>query len=325
MKLLKCHLNHSCPFIWVISCILGFLIACTEIDQIRQCDVLPEDKESFIYFTDPHLSRTSQKNIDHAFKLLQMYKKEYGYGFCICGGDWLVNNETYAEACNALSAIHKSADTDFGGNYYPVLGNHDTNYQGRRYEYSAKNTGRLQDADINDLMFSRFGRAYYQFETDETLWIVLDSGIDWEIEMSDYRWEQIDWLGSKLKSESKEHIVICIHIFANYDSTGSLVIQKFAKNAMDLSLAYNSRSKKELNGIVYDFTDASGSVACFLCGHNHVDFVIESYGIPVICTRRFEMDGIYSFDLCTFDWDAGQMIMKRVGEGRDRVVNIITG
>lgn len=325
MRLKSYLLNHRITFISLIFCVFSVLIGCVEIYQMRQCEVVPDGTESFIYFTDPHLSRTSQKNIDRTFNLLKMYAKEYGYNFCICGGDWLVNNETYAEACDALRYIHKSADIAFGDNYYPVLGNHDTNYQGRKDECSSKNTGQLQDADIHDLMFNRFGRAYYEFETDETLWIVLDSGIDWETEMSQYRWEQIDWLGSKLQSDSKKHVVICIHIFSNYDSKGTLVIQKLAKNAMDLSLAYNSRLKKEFNGIVYDFTDTSGSVACFLCGHNHADYVMESLGIPVICTRRFETDGIKSFDLCTFDWDNGQLAIKRVGEGSDRVVNIITG
>lgn len=292
---------------------------------MRQCESVQDGQESFIYFTDPHLSQTSEKNIAKSFRLLHKYMEKYGYGFCVCGGDWLVNNETHSEACNALKVIHKTAHSVFGDNYYPVLGNHDTNYQGRMSESSSRNTARLSEAEINNLMFSRFGQSYYTFETDKTLWIVLDSGIDWETEMSEYRCEQIDWLGATLQSDRKEHVVICIHIFANYDSKDSLVVQKLAKNAMDLSLAYNSRSVKEVHGNVYDFTDVSGSVACFLCGHNHVDYVMESSGIPVICTRRFKTNGIHSFDLCTFDWETGQLIMKRVGEGNDRTVSIITG
>lgn len=287
-------------------------------------EILPVEGETFLYFTDPHLSRASDKTLHHAFYTLLRHYENFNCSFCICGGDWLGNNETYEEACEKLETINSAAQDYFSDQYYPILGNHDTNYQGRLYEDSEKYSGRLTDDDMIRLMFNRFGKAYYSFETDSTSWFILDSGIDWETKMSDYRWEQVEWLGQKIQTNRKKHIIIAIHIYANYDSKGEFIIQSLAANAMTLATACNARDRITLNEIEYDFSDATGTIACFLCGHNHIDHVFDSSSIPVICTRRLVTDGTCSFDLCRIDWNKGELTMKRIGDGKDRIINIVT-
>lgn len=299
------------------------LQSCLEdILEMRTSDVVAEGMESFIYFTDPHLTGSGKNNIRNTLKKISAYHKEYDYELCICGGDWLVNNETYAEAYSSLEHIQSTAEDLFSGNYYPVLGNHDTNYQGRLYEYSGKNSGRLTYEDINQVMFDRFGKAYYSFETDSTAWFILDSGIDWETDMSDYRWEQVEWFCRNLQSTSKRHAAIVIHIYANYDSKGALVVQQLAENVMKAAEACNAGTQVQLNGKTYDFSSATCSVGFALCGHNHIDYVLESSTIPVICTRRLTNGNINSFDLCSIDWDLGKLTMRRVGQGNDRTIDI---
>lgn len=265
--------------------------------------------ESFIFFTDPHLSGLSNEHIRAALEQLSSYYHEGDFDFCLCGGDWLNKDESYSEAYQTLDYVTGTADELFSGCYYTVVGNHDSNYQG---------SSRLSQQVINDLLFGEGKKAYYAFETEKTNWMVFDTGIDWESDMTEYRWEQLEWFASELKANMKQHIMVALHIFCN-----SSTVQPFAENIMALSETFNRRGTIVLNDESYDFSDVTGKIACFLCGHNHVDIVYDTYSIPVICTTNFMKDKVYTFDLCHLDWKSEKLIMKRIGFGEDRQVNLV--
>lgn len=312
-------------FVLILLCICMFPWACKKSESpVPQFRKRADAKETFVYFADPHLSGKSDEILEESFRSFHHYYDEGSMDFCLCGGDWLNKDETLCQAYTYLAKVNTLAEKYFAEDYYPVLGNHDTNYQGRMFGSSSENTGRFTQNTIDTLMFGRFGRAYYSFETQKTKWLVLDSGLDWEPDMTPYRWEQIRWMGSELEDSDKDHVMVVLHIYVNYASDGSLIVQKFAEHAMNMALSYNAREvMTPEGGATLDFHDASGHVACFLCGHIHADRVFDELPIPVVSIGKALVDDVISFDLCTLDWDAGKLIMQRIGTGEDRIIDIV--
>ena len=70
--------------------------------------------------------------------------------FVLCGGDWLQNSDTQDEACYKLGVIDASMRKKFGNKYYPIIGNHDTNYQGVD-DNGKENNGRLSQNTLKNL------------------------------------------------------------------------------------------------------------------------------------------------------------------------------
>ena len=56
---------------------------------------------------------------------------------------------------------------------------------------------------------------YYHYNTLNTKFIILDTGLDWYPAMNEFKWRQIDWLSDVLKNSDREHIVLCMHIYSN--------------------------------------------------------------------------------------------------------------
>lgn len=311
---------------YIFFVLLLFFCSCQkQDDSIIEEYSAGDDDESFLFFTDPHLSWGTDRELDSHMSCLQLYYSAENCDFCLCGGDWLNRDETFCQAYMCLHKVNSLADSYFADKFYSVLGNHDTNYQGKLMESSSEYSGIFNQEMINGLLFQKFGRAYYSFETEHTKWLVLDTGIDWDAGMTPYRWEQIRWMGEELMQAGKKHVIVVLHIFASYCSDGEFVTHRFADTAMSLAMAYNAKDLIELDdNTIFDFGETSGSVACFMCGHCHVDHVFNETSIPVICTRRFIKDGVISFDLCRLDWEKGQMIMTRIGDGEDRIINIVS-
>ena len=278
--------------------------------------------ESFIYFTDPHLlgansvfSDAVKINLSNSFTSMNELYSSIPFSFCLCGGDWLNNGDTQEMAKSKLLYVNDLMKSSF--RYYKMMGNHDTNYQGI-ISTEDSSRGDLPKCFIDEEYFSETGSAYYSFHTSQTVFYVLDSGLDWSIDLDDYRFEQLSWLASSLEKESYKHIVLCIHMFYNLD-----IMTPMSAELVRLCNAFNDRCCVRLNEQEYDFRESTGRIHFVLTGHNHNDYVnYVGHGIPVICTCDFRKDSTFNFDLCVLDYESGFFHMIRVGGGEDRSIRI---
>ena len=278
--------------------------------------------EAFLFFTDPHLlggenyfSQSTKNHLVNSFGTAKELYDAMPLDFCLCGGDWLNNGDTQEMAREKLLF----ADTQMKGmfsHYYKMMGNHDTNYQGI---ISTEDNGRgdLPREFIDKEYFSETGSAYYSFMGKQTKFYVLDSGLDWNTKMNDYRWEQIQWLAKELQQNWDEHIAVCIHMFYNDVPT----ITPMAQELVSLCSAFNSRTSYKLNDEDFVFAGKQGVIHFFLTGHCHIDFCEKINGLPVIGTVKFIKE-TNPFDVFILDYNAGYIDIIRVGFGENRRIKM---
>ena len=276
--------------------------------------------ESFLFFTDPHLAQNGEDYetlMRQYVAVLERYYKSTPTSFVVCGGDWLGNSDTQEEAKYKLGYIDGLMRGTFD-KYYHVVGNHDTNYQGVDSS-GAANSGRLTNQTIVNLWNREKGQNYYAFEGANTRFIVLDTGLDWETTMTDYRWAQINWLSEQLMNPTKPHTAIFLHIGLE-TSGASYNVATFASNVLKLCGAYNKKTTITLNGKTYNFGGISGLVVGAFCGHVHDDYTMKVEGIPLIASAQTRSGSTPTFDLCLFNYDLGRLHMVRVGNGESREI-----
>lgn len=284
------------------------------------------DKETFLYFTDPHLlsydnqfSEAIKYNFESSFSPVGELFNILPLNFCLCGGDWLNAGDTQEVAAEKLLYADSQMKQLFSGKYYKMFGNHDTNYQGLVSETDSTR-GVFSRDFIDKTYFSETGSAYYTFDGRNTSFFILDSWLDWTLQMDDYRWEQLDWLSNQLKNNRCQHKVIGIHMYYNEGQTVPM-----SEVLMDICDAFNLRQTISVNGREYDFSESVGKVHLIISGHNHVDglnYVGRDGEIPVVRTCAFMKDNTPNFDLCVLDYDTGYLHMIRVGTGENRKVKL---
>ena len=176
--------------------------------------------ESFLFFSDPHYfqSYDTSDSIPSAAKNINNMFSHYKYtatNFVLCGGDWLTNHKKSA-AVKALGKIDGWMNKTFD-KFYPVYGNHDNNYQGELDTTTDTNAndGSLTNQQMINLWFRPYKKMYYSFTGTSTKFYVFDTGIDWNVDMNDYRWEQVDWFANQLLSNNDSNIIIVMHIVSN--------------------------------------------------------------------------------------------------------------
>ena len=286
-----------------------------------------EDVDAFLFFTDPHIFEHTvlENKMELAIGTLEYVFNNCSAEFVLCGGDWLQASDTQDEACYKLGRINGIMRAKFGENYYPIIGNHDTNYQGKTDLNAEPNTGKLPQTTLDNLWFSKYGKAYYDFKTLRTRYYVFDTGTDWQTAMTDYRWEQVDWFANKLIENDDSHSVIALHIFSNQFTAADFdtdpKIQLLSENLTLVAQAYNSRTTITLNGETYNFTGKTGKVSYMICGHSHYDKVTTYNNIPVIMTVNAGYNP--NFDLLYVDYDNALLSAVRVGSGSNRSMSII--
>lgn len=271
------------------------------------------DTESFLFFTDPHTygKTITKKDTEYLQTLVQKYYNSTPTNFVLCGGDWLQDSDTQSEAKYKLGLIEASMEAMVSP-YYPILGNHDTNYQGVDGEGNP-NSGQLDNGVLTNLWFSRWGKNYYKFEGANTIFYVFDTGIDWTTAMDSYRWEQVNWFANSLLTDQHDHIAIGIHIWFESNSTTPM-----ADEITAVINAYNGKTSVTVNGTTYDFSNVTGRIEYVMTGHTHVDMTETlTSGTPVICTLN-ALQGNGSFDLVFADYTARTLKTIRVGTGSNR-------
>ena len=276
--------------------------------------------ESFIFMTDPHLLGSENTFGVNVFKdyigLLQKYYNSLPIDWMICGGDWLNNSDYQSNACWKLGYMDATMRKLFK-NYYPILGNHDTNYQGV-VSATDSSRGDLTHQTLVNLMFRTNKNTYYEWSGNNTRFFVFDTQTDWESEMNDFKWEQIDWFANKLLTNTNDHIIILQHIYY----TSGVNIAPMSEQLQSLSGAFNNKGEVTINGKTYNFTSAKGKIHCIIAGHSHMDAIITDSNIPVWLTANMMKDNIATFDLMFVDYVKNQIQAIRVGSGENRTMNL---
>ena len=275
--------------------------------------------ETFIFMTDPHLMGTNNTYNADTFKdyisFLQKCYNQFPVDWMICGGDWLNSGDYQVNACWKLGYVDATMRKMFK-HYFPMFGNHDSNYQGT-ISADDSTRGDLTKQTLVNLMFRPYGKMYYEFAGNQTRFFIFDTELDWNIDMNSYKWEQIAWFAEKLLTNTSAHIVIGMHI---YKQSGN--ITPLAENIQALAGAFNSHGSVTLNGQTYDFTNATGKIACIISGHTHNDALITDGNIPVWVTCNMQNGGTPTFDVILIDYTANEMKSVRIGSGSNRILNL---
>lgn len=300
------------------------------VKAIEYCELFNStigEVESFIFFSDPHwcdnYSNATMLKAEKRLQTIKQYFDETPTEFVLCGGDWL-NYSKQSVAINYLAKIDSIMNKMFPMCYYPILGNHDTNYLGEldATDDTSANDGLLSNQQIVDLWFKEYKNTYYTFEGENTRFYVFDSGIDWNITMDSYKWEQVDWFANQLLENDYANIILATHIaelnYLDHTQFGNK-ITPVVNNALLVAEAFNDRNKISVNGQTYDFSHAIGKIRCMLCGHDHFDANAIIHGIPLLCIDD-AIEG--NFDLILVDYAANQLKTIRVGSGDNRTINL---
>lgn len=289
----------------------------------------PDDFETFLFFTDPHLLEGSawQNRCYEYMSQIQKYYNSVPMNFCLCGGDWLGNADLPAEATFKMCYIDGFMHSKFR-DCYMLVGNHDTNYQGKKDAGSANFTTRLSEQSIADLWYRDTGRAYYRFDGCHSRFYCFDTGkenqpLAW---YGNYGMNQAKWFAESLQTDDSQHIVMSAHIFYNnYDASASTnVIHPLTVKIFDIAQAYNARGTITVGGTTYDFTGRTGKVEYFIGGHTHADLNGVLNGIPWVLTTwvRDNRASAATFDLCMADYGNHVLHMVRVGGGSSRDISL---
>jgi hypothetical protein len=93
--------------------------------------------ENFVFFTDPHFggANTPSANMGNYMRQIAAVYNNTPTSMCVCGGDWLNNGNTKENACWQLGVFDGQMKALFD-RYVLIIGNHDTNYQGKEYMQS---------------------------------------------------------------------------------------------------------------------------------------------------------------------------------------------
>ena len=275
-------------------------------------NITSKNIESFVFFTDQHLMGYSgtdfSSNLETYIGTLQKVYNSIPANFIVSGGDWLNNGDTPENACFKLGYIDGFMNSMFK-NYYGIVGNHDTNYQG---------TERLTQTAIDNVWYRKTKKAYYKFEGINSMNYCFDSGTDSDNVMRDYRWEQINWFAQELLTDNPTHATVFTHIIWNND-----VVQNFADNLTKLINAFNTHTSITLNSITYDFTNTTGHIDYVLSGHIHSDKNDTVNGVLCIATTTFAYSqSTPTFDMVFNDYDNNKVYLTRFGNGESRVFDI---
>ena len=256
-----------------------------------------KDGLGFIFFTDPHdMSGFNDYEIlDHLAFLRTLY--EYSPAkYVLCGGDWINTKHTLAYAKYAVGRVPNLMRNQICERSYTAVGNHDLNVE------NPADSG-MTESELAQLWYDK-DVGYYTIDTDKTTCFVFDSG-NQSKEMTAYRWKQVEWFAEKLIENKQPHLFGLIHIIG-VGQREDIQPPELANILTQMADAFNNRTTATFGGVLYDFTNVTGTFHFMLAGHYHLDHYEVVNNIPVIYTRNGR-----NADCCFADFDGGVLHMVR--------------
>lgn len=271
--------------------------------------------EHFLFFSDPHcFGGDYMEHLVGMMSTIQKYYNSSPADFILSGGDWLGNSDTLDTAAYKLGLVNGIGKSMLGNaDFYNIVGNHDTNYQG---------SPTLTEKQLRNIWYSG-DKCYYAIKRKNCTFYALDTGDDNDNTLNAYRIEQLKWLCNQLIQNDGAHNAIFMHIvFMNAENPS--VISNMAVKTGEIITAYNGRTSIMIDGVSFNFAQCHGSIDFILTGHIHDDYNITLGGVPCVSVINTGAagTGTASFDLCVADFDNGKLKMIRVGSGSDREFSI---
>ena len=72
-----------------------------------------------------------------------------------------------------------------------------------------------------------------------------------------------------------------------------------------------------------DVNSSGVSLSLFIAGHTHADMTFSVEGIPVILVDSMQKGSYPTSDLIYVNYDERKVYLKRIGDGPDRVVDLL--
>lgn len=262
------------------------------------------DGHGFVYFTDPHdMSGFEDYDVSLHFSALRTVYSNTPARYVLCGGDWLNSKHTLAEAKYRVGRVPNMMRTEICQKSYTIVGNHDLNTENPVDEgMTEEELARIwYESDV----------CYFTVEDSDTLCFMLDSGSDNDT-MTAYRWTQVDWFGSQLLANTKTHLFGVIHIIGHGPINQYPTPRTLGDKITLIADAFNQRSSVTVNGITYNFANATGTFHFMLAGHYHEDHRETENNIPIFYSAAHR-----AIDCCYADWTNSKISMLRTGIGKN--------
>lgn len=278
--------------------------------------------ETFAFVTDIHWNSNQRKSP----KLIKYLLNHLNINMVVLGGDLITEGEKEAELIESLNCIKAFRFPDV---FVPMtFGNHDNNSNQSEASY------RFDNNTVYSLFFKGFedqvtfmtdteSSFYFDKGINKTRYIFLDMGDDGVSRPFSAFAEFRDAL---LSTPNGYKIVIVAHIIDYGTFTTSLT---------QMIDAYNARTSVTVNGVVCDFTSASGSVIICLGGHRHYDAeTTTSGGVPITLTDCDAMLSVteitevagtiteQAFDVVSLDYTNMIAYYERIGRGNSRIIHM---
>lgn len=289
-----------------------------------------DSAESYVFFTDPHLmgsgSTFDKLTFGNYINVLKATMDKTSASYVVCGGDWLNNGDTKAQASKKLGFVDGQMREVFPGIYYPIVGNHDFNYLGVDGEGT-----RLPEAEwidnpaIHNFWFSCYQNCYYKFKVAVAQNYVLNTEMDYD-GTDNYTKNMLDWFAGELISDNPAHATIFMHLIHLSTSTSDIPKRVAAVGA--IISAFNAHEECTLTVAThgyektYDFTGTTGHIDYVMTGHSHEDYDESLGGVPAIATINMQANGTPSFDLVFADYSDSKVYLKRIGSGSSRIISL---
>ena len=317
-----------------------------------KCDTInalvPTNGVQFAFITDPHINIGTPAL--HSKALLNYISRHTLVDTVVCGGD-LANGGTKNGAPEFAQLIRDGYDYINPDNHWNVLsvaGNHDT---GIEYNEDLTPTAKLISdkilarntppiiKNLTNLTYDPSGPLNYfvDNDTEKVRYIVMSAGLKGYDSSADESYtDEYIWLCNALASTPSGYTVVVFnHVI--YIHTTDSAPNIFILELLTVCDQYNSRGKSAMYNsrpeTVFDFSNAGGTVACWVGGHLHADKSTTSTGgIPVIVTttdngsvdensgagREIGTVNEQAFDVITLNISTKTINATRIGGGSDR-------
>lgn len=317
-----------------------------------KCDTInalvPTNGVQFAFITDPHINIGTPAL--HSKVLLNYISRHTLVDTVVCGGD-IANGGTQNGAPEFAQLIRDGYDYINPDNHWNVLfvaGNHDT---GIEYNEDLTPTAKLISdkilarntppiiKNLTNLTYDPSGPLNYfvDNDTEKVRYIVISAGLKGYDGAADESYtDEYIWLCNALNSTPAGYTVVVLNHIIYIHTTDSEPNQ-FILELLTVCDQYNSRGKSAMYNsrpeTVFDFSNAGGTVACWIGGHLHADRSTASTGgIPVIVTttdngsvdensgagREIGTVNEQAFDVITLNTNTRTINATRIGGGNDR-------
>jgi predicted phosphodiesterase len=302
----------------------------TETDSAKVTEFMShyyasDTAEAYAFLTDPHLMGSAgafdEDTFNKYINVLSKTVKQTSAAYVVCGGDWLNQEDSKAEAAAKLGYVDGTMRSIFPGKYYPIAGNHDFNYIG--YEDGARlpDSQWVSNTAMRNFWFHDHEQCYYKFKVMTAQNYVLNTRTDHNGTYS-YDKTMLDWFAANLIEDDAPHSTIMFHIYF-LSAVGTTIPTRVVAIGKIIA-AFNAHSTCVLTNDsdgydkAYDFTNTTGHIDYVIVGHTHADFSDTFGGVPVVGCDNFTEGNVATFDMVFADYTNHKLYLTRFGSGESR-------